>query len=155
MNVSTGSSAHLGAVVTAAGVNFCVYSKYATRVELLLFDREDAADPCHVVELDPVRQRTYHYWHCQITGIGPGQIYGYRVHGPWQPGRGLRFDGRNLLLDPYGLAVVTPAGRTSTSRRILPRHGSFLMVRNSMLALGRSTKNTPRLFSSLRNAKST
>jgi pullulanase/glycogen debranching enzyme len=77
MNVSAGSSAHPGAVVTAAGVNFCVYSKHATRVELLLFDREDAADPCHVVELDPLRQRTYHYWHCQITGIGPGQIYSY------------------------------------------------------------------------------
>ncbi|TVS05661.1 MAG: glycogen debranching enzyme GlgX [Cyanobium sp. PLM2.Bin73] len=109
MNVSPGSSAHLGAVVTAAGVNFSVYSKHATRVELLLFDREDSADPCHVVELDPVRQRTYHYWHCQITGIGPGQIYGYRVHGPWLPGRGLRFDGRNLLLDPFALAVATPA----------------------------------------------
>ena len=43
-------------------------------------------------------------------GGGPGQIYGYRVHGPWRPEQGLRFDGRNLLLDPYSLAVVTPPG---------------------------------------------
>jgi glycogen operon protein len=105
-----GSSAHLGALVTAEGVNFCIYSKYASRVELLLFDREDAAEPSCVVELDPVHQRTYHYWHCLVAGLGPGQIYGYRVHGPWRPDQGLRFDGRNLLLDPYSLAVVTPPG---------------------------------------------
>jgi len=110
LQISRGSSAHLGAAVTPEGVNFCVYSKFATGVELLLFDREDAAEPCQVVELDPVRHRTYHYWHCHIAAIVPGQIYGYRVHGPWQPERGLRFDGRNLLLDPYGLSVVTPPG---------------------------------------------
>jgi len=109
-NVSAGSSTHLGALVTAEGVNFCVYSKYSTRVELLLFDRLDAAEPSHVVELDPVRQRTYHYWHCHLEGLAPGQIYGYRVHGPWRPEQGLRFDGSNLLLDPYGLGVVTPPG---------------------------------------------
>ena len=109
-NVSAGSSAHLGALVTAEGVNFCVYSKYATRVELLLFDREDAAEPCQIIELDPIRQRSYHYWHCHVAGLGPGQIYGYRVHGPWRPDQGLRFDGGNLLLDPYSLAVLTPPG---------------------------------------------
>ncbi|MCT0212523.1 MULTISPECIES: glycogen debranching protein GlgX [unclassified Synechococcus] len=108
--VGNGSSGRLGASVTATGVNFCLYSKHATRVELLLFDRVDAADPCRVVELDPMRQRTYHYWHCLLEGLGHGQIYGYRVHGPWQPEQGLRFDGRNLLLDPYGHAVVTPPG---------------------------------------------
>jgi len=68
--ISNGSSAHLGALVTASGVNFCIYSKYASRVELLLFDREDAADPSCVVELDPVHQRTYHYWHCLVAGLG-------------------------------------------------------------------------------------
>jgi glycogen operon protein len=108
--IQNGSSAYLGAFVTDVGVNFCLYSKYATRVELLLFDQEDSADPSCIVELDPVRQRTYHYWHCQVEGIGPGQIYGYRVHGPWRPEQGLRFDSSNLLLDPYCLAVVTPPG---------------------------------------------
>ncbi|MEB3321487.1 MAG: glycogen debranching protein GlgX, partial [Synechococcaceae cyanobacterium] len=105
-----GSTAHLGSEVTATGVNFCVYAKHATRVELLLFDREEAAAPSASFDLDPRLHRTYHYWHAHLEGIGAGQIYGYRVHGPWDPARGLRFDARNLLLDPYGLAVVTPPG---------------------------------------------
>ncbi len=117
LQVSDGSSAHLGAAVTPEGVNFCVYSKFATKVELLLFDQENASVPGHVVALDPARHRTYHYWHCHVAGLGPGQIYGYRVHGPWQPEHGLRFDGRNLLLDPYGLAVVTPPGASSQGGR--------------------------------------
>lgn len=108
--IQIGSSSYLGTFVTDVGVNFCVYSKYATRIELLLFDREDAAEASCIVELDPASQRTYHYWHCHVVGIGPGQIYGYRAHGPWRPEQGLRFDGRNLLLDPYSLAVVTPPG---------------------------------------------
>jgi len=105
-----GHPAHLGSQVTPGGVNFNVYSKYATAVELLLFDHEDAAEPSRCFPLDPRRHRTYHYWHCEVEGIGPGQIYAYRVEGPWAPERGLRFDRRNLLLDPYGLAVAVPAG---------------------------------------------
>ena len=115
--VRPGHTAHLGSKVTTAGVNFTLYSKYATKVELLLFDREDAAEPSHRISLDPLRHRTYHYWHCQVEGIGPGQIYAYRVDGPWAPERGLRFDARNLLLDPYGLAVVLPPGRESQPGR--------------------------------------
>jgi isoamylase len=110
LQVARGSSAPLGARVMPTGVNFSLYSKYASRVELLLFDHEDQAEPSRIIDLDPVLHRTFHYWHCGIEGIGPGQVYGYRVHGPWQPELGLRFDGRNLLLDPYGLAVATPAG---------------------------------------------
>jgi isoamylase len=98
----------LGATLTATGVNFSVYSKYATGVELLLFDHGEAAEPSQVLPLDPRRHRTYHYWHAHVEGLGPGQIYGYRVHGPWQPERGLRFDGTNLLLDPYAPAVLVP-----------------------------------------------
>jgi glycogen operon protein len=105
-----GRSAPLGATVWGGGVNFSLYSKYATAVELLLFDREDQAEPSRVVPLDPARHRSYHYWHCRVDGIGAGQFYGYRVSGPQRPELGLRFDERNLLLDPYGLAVVTPAG---------------------------------------------
>ncbi|MCP9818820.1 glycogen debranching protein GlgX [Synechococcus sp. Cruz-9H2] len=105
-----GRSAPLGATVWGGGVNFSVYSKYATAVELLLFEREDAAEATRVVRLDPTRHRTYHYWHCLVDGIGAGQLYGYRVSGPHRPDLGLRFDERNLLLDPYGLAVVTPPG---------------------------------------------
>mgnify|MGYP001810561596 CR=1 FL=1 len=104
-----GHTAHLGSQVTPGGVNFNVYSKYATAAELLLFDHEDAAEPSRCFPLDPRRHRTYHYWHCEVEGIGPGQIYAYRVEGPWAPERGLRFDSRNLLLDPYFKGKVEKA----------------------------------------------
>ncbi len=63
-----------------------------------------------MVPLDPVANRTYHYWHAFVPGVTNGQLYAYRVHGPDAPERGLRFDPRKLLLDPYGRAIVTPPG---------------------------------------------
>jgi isoamylase len=106
--VGTGSSAPLGATVGAGGVNFSVFTKSATRVELLLFDDERAARPPTIIPLDARRHRTYHYWHVFVPEIGAGQVYAYRAHGPFEPGRGLRFDGDKVLLDPYGLAVAVP-----------------------------------------------
>lgn len=102
-----GTSAPLGATVGPDGVNFSVFSKHATGVELLLFDRADDAAPARVV---PVDGRTYHYRHTFVPGVGPGQIYGYRVQGPFVPALGLRFDGEKLLLDPYGRGVAVPDG---------------------------------------------
>jgi glycogen operon protein len=61
-----------------------------------------------VVRIDPVTNRTYHYWHVFVPGVQPGQIYGYRVEGPSAPERGLRFDSTKVLLDPYGRGVVVP-----------------------------------------------
>jgi glycogen operon protein len=104
----TGRPSPLGATITDGGVNFSLFSRTAGGVELLLFDREDAARPARVVALDPVRDRTYHYWHTFVPGVKPGQIYAYRVSGPTDPGRGLRFDPTKVLLDPYGRGVVTP-----------------------------------------------
>ena len=106
--VKEGTSAPLGATVYSAGVNFSVFSKSATLVELLLFDDENAAQPAKVIPLDANRHRTYHYWHVLIPDLKPGQIYGYRAHGPFAPERGFRFDGEKVLLDPYGLAVAVP-----------------------------------------------
>jgi isoamylase len=103
-----GASAPLGATVSDGGVNFSVFAKDATRVELLLFGNADATEPSHTIALDPQAHRTYHYWHALVPGIGPGQIYGYRAIGPFAPDRGLRFDGEKLLLDPYGRAVAVP-----------------------------------------------
>ena len=103
-----GSSAPLGATVTAEGVNFSVFSKGATAVELLLFDDVLAPSPSRVGQLEPGRHRTYHYWHLFVPGLQPGQVYGYRAHGPFAPERGLRFDERKVLIDPYGLAVAVP-----------------------------------------------
>jgi isoamylase len=106
----SGSCAPLGATVRAGGVNFSVFAKDAARLELLLFDAEDAARPSAVIPLTATSHRTYHYWHVFVPGLGPGQIYGYRAYGPYAPERGLRFDATKVLLDPYGRAVAMPPG---------------------------------------------
>jgi glycogen operon protein len=106
--VAPGTSAPLGATVSARGVNFSVFAKRASRVELLLFDSEQAAEPSRVITLDPLTHRTYHYWHALVPGVGAGQIYAFRAHGPNEPHQGLRFDGGKVLLDPYGRGVAVP-----------------------------------------------
>jgi glycogen operon protein len=116
--VGRGRSAPLGASLVDGGANFSVYSRSATAIDLLFFDREDAARPSRTIPLDRERHRTYHYWHAFVPGVAPGQIYGFRAHGPFEPARGLRFDREKLLLDPYGLAVAVPEAydRAATAR---------------------------------------
>ncbi len=75
---------------------------------MLFFDSEDDARPNRIVSLDPAVDRTYHYWHTFVPGVEPGQIYGYRVQGPFDPPRGMRFDPTKILLDPYGRCVIVP-----------------------------------------------
>src|ERR1700737_2866196 len=72
---STGQSYPLGATVSPEGVNFSVFSRGASAVELLLFDREDDALPSRVIPIDPAANRTYHYWHVLVSGVRPSQIY--------------------------------------------------------------------------------
>ena len=103
-----GHSSPLGATVVAGGVNFSLFSRSATGVELLFFDREEDSRPARVTRLDPVTNHTYHYWHVCVPGIRPGQLYGYRVAGPSDPAHGRRFDPAKVLLDPYGRGVVVP-----------------------------------------------
>ncbi len=108
--IDSGSSFPLGATVAAGGVNFALYSKNASAIDLLFFDAVDAGQPARVISLDRRRHRTYHYWHAYVPQAGPGQLYGYRAHGPLEPARGLRYDPQKLLLDPYGRAVAMPPG---------------------------------------------
>ncbi len=115
-----GASAPLGATVHAGGANFSLYSRHATSVDLLFFDRDDDERPSRIICFDPVANRTSDYWHAFVPGARPGQIYGYRVHGPFDPAAGLRFDSTKLLLDPYGRAVVVPG---SYSREAAARPG--------------------------------
>ena len=103
-----GESAPLGASPLPAGVNFSVYSRHAQGIELILFDSVDDRRPARVVRMDPVANRTYHYWHVFVPGLRAGQIYGYRAFGPFDPGHGMRFDATKVLLDPYGRSVVVP-----------------------------------------------
>ncbi len=97
---NSGLSAPLGATLRDGGVNFSLFSRRATGVELLFFDREDDSRPTRVIAIDPRTNRTYHYWHVFVPSVKPGQIYGYRVHGAFDPAK--------ILLDPYARAVVVP-----------------------------------------------
>jgi len=107
-----GQSSPLGATVAEGGVNFSLFSRTATGVDLLLFDRVDDDAPSRVVPIDPTTSHTYHYWHTFLPGVQAGQIYAYRVAGPSAPERGLRFDATRVLLDPYGRGVVVPKNYT-------------------------------------------
>jgi glycogen operon protein len=93
----------LGATWDGRGVNFALYSEHATGVELCLFDGIRAD-----VEIGrvPMRERTAFIWHAYVTELSPGLLYGYRVHGPWQPLAGHRFNPDRLLIDPYALALA-------------------------------------------------
>ncbi|HEY6728099.1 MAG TPA: hypothetical protein VI197_29020, partial [Polyangiaceae bacterium] len=82
--LARGRSAPLGATLYPHGVNFSVYSKYATGMDLLLFDAADA-EPSRIIELDPHRHRSFHYWHVFVPDLAAGQIYAFRAHGPYLP----------------------------------------------------------------------
>jgi isoamylase len=102
MDVWPGKPFPLGATWDGQGVNFALFSENAERVELCLFDDSD-----HETRLE-VAQHTAHIWHCYVPGSGPGQRYGYRVHGPYEPARGHRFNHHKLLIDPYAKAIEGP-----------------------------------------------
>jgi isoamylase len=90
----------LGATWDGEGVNFALYSENATGVELCLFNSTNE-------ETDRIRvkERSNHVWHIYLPGVGPGQLYGYRVHGPYEPTQGHRFNANKLLIDPYAKAI--------------------------------------------------
>ncbi len=104
--IQVGESFPLGATVRDGGVNFCLYARGATAVELLLFDTPEAPQPQKTIRLDPHKNRTFHYWHVFVVGLSAGQTYAYRVDGPYEPSKGLRFNRNKVLLDPYARSVV-------------------------------------------------
>ena len=112
-----GQSFPLGATVCDNGTNFSVYSKHATGMELLLFDRVDDARPERVISIDPATNRMYHYWHVFVSGVKAGQIYGYRVNGAFDPPSGMRFDSAKVLVDPYGRGTVIPKNYSRDAAR--------------------------------------
>ena len=104
-----GRSFPLGATVYRGGVHFSVYSKNSTSMELLLFDHPESDTPSQVIALETRKNRTFYYWHAFVPGLKAGQIYAYRANGPFDPVRGMRFDPKKILLDPYGRGVVFPS----------------------------------------------
>ncbi|HET7058037.1 MAG TPA: alpha-amylase family glycosyl hydrolase, partial [Nitrospiraceae bacterium] len=99
----SGSPFPLGANWDGQGVNFALFSENATKVELCLFDRADDSRPSVCI---PLEERTNQVWHVYLPEIFPGQHYAYRVHGPYDPAQGHRFNPAKLLIDPYAKAVA-------------------------------------------------
>ena len=97
---------------TARGTNFALFSENAERVELCLFDDDDRETRIELTE------RTAYHWHGYLPGVDPGQRYGYRVHGSYDPNRGHRFNPAKLLIDPYAKAVEGPI--RFDAARVLP-----------------------------------
>ena len=95
-----GKSFPLGATPSRDGTNFSVFATPGTAAQLLLFDHADDVLPSRLIDLDPHINRTYHYWHTFVSGVAEGQLYGYRVAGPFDPAKGFRFAPNKLLLDP-------------------------------------------------------
>ena len=102
LRVWPGRPCPLGATWDGRGVNFALFSEHANRVELCLFDSVDSREESLCV---PLREQTDLVWHCYLPDVRPGQLYGYRVHGPYRPERGHRFNPNKVLLDPYAKVV--------------------------------------------------
>ena len=94
-----------GAHQQGDGVNFVLFSRHAIGVRLEFYRNPDDSSPSRVIELDPVRHRTGDVWHVWVRGIAAGQLYGYRISGPYLPEEGHRFNPHKLLLDPYARAI--------------------------------------------------
>jgi isoamylase len=104
-DVRSGVPLPFGTFESGGGVNFALFSRHASRVRLELFDRSIDAAPARIIDLDPARNRTGDVWHVWVAGIRSGQLYAYRMDGPYQPEQGHRFNFHKLLLDPFATAI--------------------------------------------------
>ena len=105
LRVWPGTPYPLGATWDGVGVNFALFSEHATRVELCLFDSQDAEAESLTI---PLPEQTDMVWHGYLPDAHPGQLYGYRVHGPYAPHVGHRFNPHKLVMDPYAKVVGRP-----------------------------------------------
>jgi isoamylase len=103
VTVLPGSPFPLGATVYEDGINFALFSENATLVELCLFESPESTEESHIIEIHEV---THNVWHAFVPGLKAGQLYGYRVHGPYEPQNGHRFNANKLLIDPYSKAIA-------------------------------------------------
>jgi glycogen operon protein len=116
--LSSGSPVELGATVDRAGTNFALVSHHAERVELCLFDGSGKTETARIA----LPEKTTGIWHGHVEGIGPGQRYGYRVHGPHDPANGQRFNRHKLLIDPYARMIDRPFRLAPSMLGYLPDH---------------------------------
>src|SRR5438046_213520 len=102
MRVWPGRSYPLGATWDGAGVNFALFSEHASKVELCLFEDSESDKETHRITLP---EQTDQVWHAYLPDVIPEQLYGYRVHGPYEPAKGHRFNANKVVLDPYAKAI--------------------------------------------------
>ncbi|HEX8771574.1 MAG TPA: hypothetical protein VF711_12480, partial [Acidimicrobiales bacterium] len=102
MEVWPGTPHPPGATWDGEGTNFALFSEGAEAVELCLFEGNSPSSPQVCV---PLTEVTSYFWHGYVPGVGPGQHYGYRVHGPYEPRTGRRFNPAKLVVDPYARAI--------------------------------------------------
>ena len=124
MRLTAGTSSRLGASWDGRGTNFALFSANAQKVELCLFDSQGRRE----LERIELPERTEDVWHGYLNDVSPGQLYGYRVHGPYKPEHGHRFNANKLLIDPYArrqpggwygamrISPIAPAARARTCR---------------------------------------
>jgi isoamylase len=110
-----------GAYLTGRGVQFSIFSRHATGVKLLLFEGPEALEPSESLELDPVQNRTGDIWHIHVNGLKTGQLYLYRVDGPFDPDKGHRFDPEAWLIDPYAKALSHDRPWKGWKRELMPK----------------------------------
>ncbi len=99
--IERGRQLPLGATVDKNGVNFSLFSKNATSVELLLFRKADDKEPFKIIKLDPLLNKTFNFWHVYVRNLKHGAFYAYRVDGPYDPAKGHIFNKNKVLIDPY------------------------------------------------------
>ena len=105
-DVQTGCPLPIGGTLQKGdGINFVLFSRNATGVRLELYENAEDSIPSRIVVFDPARHRTGDIWHIWVQGVGVGQLYGYRIEGPYKPKEGQRFNPHKLLLDPYARAI--------------------------------------------------
>ena len=130
----------LGANWDGEGVNFALFSEHAERVELCLFDEAGRRETLRI----PLQWQTDQVWHCYLPEARPGQLYGYRVHGPHDPEQGHRFNPNKLLLDPYAKDIVGrvqwddtlfgyPIGDSEEDLRSDPRNSAHGMPKSRVI----------------------
>src|SRR5215813_3786851 len=102
MRLTAGTFSRLGASWDGRGTNFALFSAHAHKVELCLFDNQGRRE----LERLELPERSEDVWHGYLNDVSPGQLYGYRVHGPYEPEQGHRFNPNKLLLDPYAKSIA-------------------------------------------------
>jgi isoamylase len=103
--LSQGRAHPLGSTVSKTGVNFSIFSQDATEVQLLLFEKPDDLDPVQIINLDPIENRTFHFWHIFVEGAIEGLGYAYRIGGPYNPTEGHRYCKNKVIIDPYSKSI--------------------------------------------------